>query len=81
LLGTPGTNQTEKPLRLIGYQVNGINYWVATNRFDLSAEQIALVYNLNFAPESKKYLKNHLGFLLLKGFNTIKSKTGGYPDG
>ena len=45
LLGTPGTNQTEKPLRLIGYQVNGINYWVATNRFDLSAEQIALIYN------------------------------------
>ena len=47
LLGTPGINQTEKELRLVGYIIDGVKYWVATNRYDLSAEQIALVYNLN----------------------------------
>jgi hypothetical protein len=26
-------------------------------------------------------LKNHLGFLLLKGFDRTKFKTGGCPDG
>jgi hypothetical protein len=26
LLGTPGVNQTKKPVRLIGYRVNAINY-------------------------------------------------------
>ncbi len=30
LLGQPGINQTEKPLRLVGYQVGGVKYWVAT---------------------------------------------------
>lgn len=48
LLGTPGVNQTEKPVRLIGYRVNSTNYWVATDRFDLSAEQIAMIYKLRW---------------------------------
>ncbi|MBT4290512.1 MAG: hypothetical protein HOD92_24560 [Deltaproteobacteria bacterium] len=30
-------NKTKKPLRLIAYKVDGINYWIATDRFDLSA--------------------------------------------
>ena len=46
LLGTPGVNQTKKPLRLVGYTVDGTKYWVATSRFDLTAEQIALIYKL-----------------------------------
>ena len=29
LLGTPGVNQTKKPVRVAGYIVDGINYWVA----------------------------------------------------
>ena len=62
LLGQPGINQTEKPLRLVGYQVGGVKYWVATDRFDLTAEQIAQIYKLrwdieNFFAWWKRHLK------------------------
>ncbi len=62
LLGTPGVNQMEKPTRLVGYQVDGTNYWVATNRYDLSAEDIALAYKLRWEIEKffawwKRHLK------------------------
>ena len=48
LLGTPGVNQTEKELRLVGYRVDNVNYWVATDRYDLTAEQIAMIYKLRW---------------------------------
>ena len=48
LLGTAGMNQTEKELRLVGYRVDGKEYWIATDRYDLSAEQIALAYKLRW---------------------------------
>lgn len=62
LLGTPGINQTEKELRVVGYEVDGIKYWVATNRYDLIAEQVALVYKLRWDIEKffawwKRHLK------------------------
>jgi hypothetical protein len=62
LLGTPGANQTKKPVRLIGYVVDGTKYWVASNRFDLSAEQIAFIYKLRWDIEKffawwKRHLK------------------------
>ncbi len=62
LLGTPGINQTKKELRVVGYEVDGIKYWVATNRYDLTAEQVALVYKLRWDIEKffawwKRHLK------------------------
>ncbi|MBU1420152.1 MAG: transposase [Proteobacteria bacterium] len=48
LLSSSSVNQTKEPVRLIGYTVEGKNYWVATDRFDLSAEQIALIYKLRW---------------------------------
>ena len=62
LLGTPGINQTKKPIRLVGYIVNGTKYWVATDRFDLTAEQIAFIYKLRWDIEKffawwKRHLK------------------------
>jgi hypothetical protein len=62
LLGTPGVNQTKTPLRVVGYTVDGTKYWVATSRYDLSAEQIALIYKLRWDIEKffawwKRHLK------------------------
>jgi hypothetical protein len=62
LLGTPGVNQTQKQLRLVAYLVDGVEYWIATNRFDLSAEHIAQIYRLRWDIEKffawwKRHLK------------------------
>ena len=62
LLGSSHINQTKEPLRLVGYIIEGKEYWVATDRFDLSAEQIALIYKLRWDIESffawwKRHLK------------------------
>ena len=62
LLGTKNTNQTEREVRVVGYKVDSISYWVATDRFDLTAEQIALIYKLRWTIESffawwKRHLK------------------------
>ena len=62
LLGTPNVNQTKKPIHLVGYNIEGKLYWVATDRFDLLAEQVALVYKLRWDIESffawwKRHLK------------------------
>jgi len=48
LLGTPGVNQTQKPVRVVGYTINNVKYWVATSRHDLTAQQIALIYKLRW---------------------------------
>lgn len=62
LLGTKGTNQTKKELRVVGYRVDGTDYWIATNRYDLSAEDVAQVYKLRWNIETffgwwKRHLK------------------------
>ncbi|MFO8046524.1 MAG: transposase, partial [Halomonas sp.] len=44
-----------------GYTVDQINYWVATDRFDLTAEQIAFIYKLRWTIESFfAWWKRHL---------------------
>lgn len=48
LLGTPGVNQTEKQLRVIGYRIDNKIYWIATNRYDLSAEELTTIYKLRW---------------------------------
>lgn len=62
LLGTPGVNQTKESVRLVGYEVDGVKYWVATSRLDLSAEQVAVIYKLRWDIETffawwKRHLK------------------------
>lgn len=54
-------NQTQRPVRLVGYRAGGKNYWIATDRFDLTAEQIAQIYRLRW--EIEKFFawwKRHL---------------------
>lgn len=62
LLGTKDINQTALEVRVVGYKVDGKSYWVATDRFDLTSEQIALIYKLRWTIESffawwKRHLK------------------------
>jgi len=62
LLGTKDLNQTARELRVVGYKADGKTYWVATDRFELTAEQVALIYKLRWTIESffgwwKRHLK------------------------
>jgi hypothetical protein len=62
LLGTTqSNNQTQRSVRLVGYQVDNVAYWVATDRRDLTAEQIAEIYKLRWEIESFfAWWKQHL---------------------
>jgi hypothetical protein len=74
ILGCKGGKQTEIPVRVIGYRIGGSVYWLATDRLDLTAEQIAFIYKLRWDIESffawwKQYLnvypliaRSHYGF-------------------
>jgi len=63
LLGTDQNgNQTRHPVRLVGYRVNQVEYWVATDRRDITAEQVAEIYKLRWEIETffawwKRHLK------------------------
>jgi hypothetical protein len=62
ILGTTEINQTQEPLRLVGYEVDRVKYWIATDRYDLTPEQIAAAYKLrwnieNFFAWWKRHLK------------------------
>ena len=62
LLGTKGVNQTEESIRVVAYEVENKKYWIATNRFDLTAEEVAKAYKLRWNIETffgwwKRHLK------------------------
>jgi hypothetical protein len=62
LLGTKGVNQSEKELRLVGYHVDGKDFWIATSRHDLTAEEVAHIYKLRWNIETFfGWWKRHLG--------------------
>ena len=52
LLGTKGINQTKQPVRVIGYRIDGKRYWLATDRFDLTAADIMTIYKLRWNIET-----------------------------
>ncbi|GAB6146395.1 hypothetical protein JCM12294_38350 [Desulfocicer niacini] len=52
LLGTPGVNQSKKPVRVVGYEIAGSTFYIATDRHDLTAEQVAKIYTLRWDIES-----------------------------
>jgi Transposase DDE domain len=62
LLGTvENKNQSQIPVRLVGYHVDGVDYWIATDRRDLMAEQIAAAYKLRWNIENFfAWWKRHL---------------------
>lgn len=61
MLGTPGVNQSKQPLRVVGFKVDRVKYWVATDRYDLTAEQIAFIYKLRWDIEKFfAWWKRHL---------------------
>jgi hypothetical protein len=61
LLGTKGLTQTEQPVRVVGYHIDQVDYYVATDRFDLTAEQVAFVYKLRWDIEKFfSWWKQHL---------------------
>ena len=64
LLGTPRVNQTEKEVRVVAYRIGAKEYWIATDRQDLSAEQIVEIYKLRWTIEVffgwwKRHLKGY----------------------
>jgi len=66
LLGTKGVNLAEKELRLVNYHVDGKDFCIATNRHDLTAEEIAEVYKLRRSIKTFfGWWRRHLGVYYL----------------
>ncbi|RLC14792.1 MAG: hypothetical protein DRH93_20370, partial [Deltaproteobacteria bacterium] len=51
---------------LVGYKIAGVKYFVATDRFDLTADQIAIIYKLRWDIDIDHYqdlYKDYLSYL------------------
>jgi len=62
ILGVPSAKQTQTPIRVVGFESGGVMYLIATDRFDLTAEQVMLAYKLRWNIETffgwwKKHLR------------------------
>jgi len=51
ILGSSDKNITLKPVRVVAYRIVNKTYWIATDRFDLSADQIAAIFLLRWKIE------------------------------
>lgn len=51
VLGSSVQNYTQRLVRLVTFKAGSKTYWIATNRFDLTAEQIAEVFLLRWSIE------------------------------
>ena len=62
ILGTKGLTEAKEEVRLVAYRVDGKEYWIATNRHDLTADEIAEAYKLRWNIEAFfAWWKRHLG--------------------
>ncbi|MBJ6728026.1 IS4 family transposase [Geomesophilobacter sediminis] len=60
ILGARAT-RAEKEVRVVAYRVDGKDFWIATNRHDLTAEQVAEAYKLRWHIETFfAWWKRHL---------------------
>lgn len=60
VLGTRAT-RAQKEIRVVAYRADGNEFWIATNRYDLTAEQVAEAYKLRWHIESFfAWWKRHL---------------------
>jgi hypothetical protein len=74
-LGSQPEQQTKTDVRVVTYEVEGKIYLVATDRMDLTAEEVAHVYKLRWSIESFfKWWKKHLGVyhLISRNENGLK---------
>jgi hypothetical protein len=61
MLGTKGSTEAKKEVRLVAYRVDCKEYWIATNRHDLTAEEVAQAYKLRWNIETFfAWWKRHL---------------------
>lgn len=52
ILGVSSGKQTKTPVRVVGFEFDGVNYLIATDRFDLTTEQVMLGYKLRWNIET-----------------------------
>jgi len=52
ILGVASGKQTKTPVRVVGFKFDGVSYLIATDRFDLTTEQVMLAYKLRWNIET-----------------------------